>query len=95
MARSSGPSGPTPVESIRHGEKRVNIPTSDAEEFADPALLELRKAVYTRDESLDPQLVWRGKFDKDVHELVVDAPPVYIQEKIDPRVLVVQRSEAA
>src|SRR5690606_32302404 len=35
-----------------------------------------------------PQLVWRGKYGDDVTELVADAPPIYIQEKIDARVLV-------
>ncbi len=35
----------------------------------------------------DPQLVWRGKDDV-ADELLADAPPIYIQEKIDPRVLV-------
>lgn len=88
MARSSRPQGPTTVESFQHGEKRVNIPTADAEEFVDPEQTEVLSVVYERDPSLDPQLVWKGKFDGDVHELVADAPPIYIQEKIDPRVLV-------
>jgi len=37
-----------------------------------------------------PQLVWRGKYDGTANddELTTDAPPIYIQEKIDPRVLV-------
>ena len=43
---------------------------------------------YPRDPSLDPQLVWRGKDEQDSVDLVVDAPPIYIQEKIDPRVLI-------
>ena len=86
--------GPTPVDSITHGDKRTNIPTADAHEFVDPAIEEVRKVRYARDESLDPQLVWRGKYppadeigeaDRD---LVTDAPPIYIQEKIDPRVLI-------
>jgi adenine-specific DNA-methyltransferase len=42
---------------------------------------------WQRDHSLDPQLVWKGKdFEADVLE--GDAPPIYIQEKIDPRVLI-------
>lgn len=85
---------PTPVDAIKHGDKRTNIPTADAQDFVDPAIEEIRKVRYERDESLDPQLVWRGKyppadeaasFDND---LVTDAPPIYIQEKIDPRVLI-------
>jgi adenine-specific DNA-methyltransferase len=95
VARRSTPSGSTPVDAIKHSDKRVNIPTADGEVYVDPAIEEIRKARYARDESLDPQLVWRGKYpvkpeeaeDHD-NDLVTDAPPIYIQEKIDPRVLV-------
>ncbi|MGY1809992.1 site-specific DNA-methyltransferase [Blastococcus sp. SYSU D00669] len=84
---------PTPVEAIEHRDTRVNLPTADAvEDFGTPELEEIRTVALARDPSLDPQLVWKGKYpegdpaaDKD---LVVDAPPIYIQEKIDPRVLV-------
>ena len=62
--------------------------------FVDPAIEEVRKVRYARDESLDPQLVWHGKYppadeigEADL-DLVTDAPPIYIQEKIDPRVLI-------
>ncbi|MCL2483049.1 MAG: site-specific DNA-methyltransferase [Propionibacteriaceae bacterium] len=87
MARSSQPKGTTPVEATVHQDKRVNIPTADAQDFmpADPAIPQV---VYERDPSLDPQLVWRGKYDGDPTQLVADAPPIYIQEKIDPRVLI-------
>jgi adenine-specific DNA-methyltransferase len=87
--------GQTPVDSITHDEKRSNIPTADTVDFHDSAVLEeVRRARYARDESLDPQLVWRGKYPsaKDAtsyeNDLVTDAPPIYIQEKIDPRVLI-------
>src|SRR5215218_3273963 len=43
---------------------------------------------YPRDPSLDPQLVWKGKDEQDAADLVVDAPPVFVQEQIDPRALV-------
>ena len=43
---------------------------------------------YPRDPTLDPQLVWKGKDELDGEDLVADAPPIYIQEKIDPRVLI-------
>lgn len=36
----------------------------------------------------DAQLVWRGKDRQDWSDLVVNAPPVYIQEKIHPKVLI-------
>jgi adenine-specific DNA-methyltransferase len=81
-------SGPTPVESIRHSDaKRANLPTPEAEErYGYDA--EIRRAVYERDATLDPQLVWRGKPQLDESDLVADAPPIYCQEKIDPRALV-------
>jgi adenine-specific DNA-methyltransferase len=94
MARRAKQAGPTPVDSITHGDKRKNIPTADAQAFVDPAIEEVRKVRYARDESLDPQLVWRGKYPsaEEIGEtdldLVTDAPPIYIQEKIDPRVLI-------
>ncbi len=90
MVRKSGRTGPTPVEAIRHGDKRTNIPTADAHDFVDPQIETVRQVRYARDESLDPQLVWRGKYDTAGvgDDLVTDAPPIYIQEKIDPRVLV-------
>ena len=40
---------------------------------------------YPRNPDLDPQLVWRGKDDQDWSDLVVTAPPLYIQEKINPK----------
>ncbi len=62
MARNTS-KGPTPVNSITHDEKRTNIPTADSVEFHDSAVLEeVRQVRYARDESLDPQLVWRGKY---------------------------------
>jgi adenine-specific DNA-methyltransferase len=86
--KTQGPSGPTQVESIRHDDKRTNIPTADAHDFIDPATEKPSQLRYSRDPSLDPQLVWRGKDEQDSTDLTVDAPPVYIQEKIDPRVLI-------
>jgi adenine-specific DNA-methyltransferase len=92
VARSN--QGPKPVDAITHDDKRTNIPTADAHDFVSPEIEEVRKVRYSRDESLDPQLVWRGKYppadevDDYADELVTDAPPIYIQEKIDPRVLI-------
>lgn len=92
MARNPGPKGPTPVESITHADKRKNIPTADAQEFVTPQVEQLAKVTMQRDASLDPQLIWRGKYPDDdptqATDLVADAPPIYIQEKIDPRVLI-------
>lgn len=88
-------SSPTPVESIKHGDKRTNLPTADAQEFVTPQVEEARQILVERNPSLDPQLVWRGKYGDESAAsidgsatLEADAPPIYIQEKIDPRVLV-------
>ena len=78
------------VEAIRHDEaKRLNIPTAEhrsvlAAEEASP----LRVAYERRNRDLDPQLVWRGKDQQDWSDLVVQAPPLYIQEKVHPKVLI-------
>jgi len=78
----------TPVESITHDDKRANLPTADAHDFVGPELERPIPVRYRRDPSLDPQLVWKGKEELDGEDLVADAPPIYIQEKIDPRVLI-------
>ena len=41
-----------------------------------------------RNPDLDPQLVWRGKDKQDWSDLVVNAPPLYIQEKVKPKALI-------
>jgi len=78
------------VETFKHEEdKRKNIPTAEyqsvmAEEEKSP----VRVAYERRNRDLDPQLVWRGKDEQDWSDLVVSAPPLYIQEKVHPKVLV-------
>ncbi|MXZ86027.1 MAG: site-specific DNA-methyltransferase [Acidimicrobiia bacterium] len=88
-------SGPKPVEAITHDDKRANLPTADAHEFVDPEMEAPTRLRYPRDPSLDPQLVWKGKDALDGADLEVGAPPIYIQEKIDPRVLVENLRETA
>jgi adenine-specific DNA-methyltransferase len=85
----------TPVESITHGDKRSNLPTADAHDFVSPDLEKAVPVRYPRDSTLDPQLVWKGKDELDAEDLVSDAPPIYIQEKIDPRVLIENLRETA
>ena len=46
------------------------------------------KVKYARNTDLDPQLVWRGKDEQDWSDLVVHAPPLYIQEKVHPKALI-------
>jgi hypothetical protein len=48
----------------------------------------VRIAYERRNRDLDPQLVWRGKDQQDWSDLVVHAPPLYIQEKVHPKVLI-------
>ncbi|WP_444547265.1 DNA methyltransferase [Ottowia beijingensis] len=48
----------------------------------------VRVAMERRNRDLDPQLVWRGKDAQDEVDLVVQAAPLYIQEKVHPKVLV-------
>ncbi len=78
----------TPVDAIRHNDKRVNIPTADAQDFVDSGARAPIPLLYPRDTALDPQLVWKGKDAQDANHLLVEAPPLYIQEKLDPRVLI-------
>src|SRR5437764_1717200 len=75
----------TAVETIRHKDKRKNIPT---EELRDLYRDEPRKMLYPRDPSLDPQLVWKGKDEQDRQPLEVPAVPIYIQEKIHPQAII-------
>ncbi len=87
-ARKTINAGPIPVESITHGDKRANLPTADAQDFVAPEMDQPIPVRYPRDPTLDPQLVWKGKDALDSEDLVADAPAIYIQEKIDPRVLI-------
>jgi adenine-specific DNA-methyltransferase len=95
--RTAKAGGPTPVEAIVHPDKRTNLPTADAQDFVSEEVEQPTTLLWPRDPSLDPQLVWKGKDDTDGDDLAVEAPPIYIQEKIDPRVLVenLRRTAAA
>src|SRR4051812_24123034 len=86
--RTKKSSGPTPVDAITHGDKRANLPTADTHDFVAPEVEQPIPLRYPRDSTLDPQLVWKGKDDQDGEDLVAEAPAIYIQEKIDPRVIV-------
>jgi adenine-specific DNA-methyltransferase len=81
---------PKSVETIMHLEAiRMNIPTAEYESIVDAAeKVPIRLAYERRNRDLDPQLVWRGKDEKNWSDLIVHAPPVYIQEKVHPKVLI-------
>lgn len=89
------------VETLKHEEaSRKNIPTAEYQSVMqkeeqspmrvvlqrDACGLEEEKTRRNRD--LDPQLVWRGKDQQDWSDLVIQAPPLYIQEKVHPKVLI-------
>jgi len=98
------------VEALTHEEaKRKNIPTAEYQSVVDEETQKPKEVRYprggggleeekaSRNRDLDPQLIWRGKDEQDWSDLVVHAPPLYIQEKVHPKVLVddlMRRSES-
>ncbi|CAN5634048.1 site-specific DNA-methyltransferase [soil metagenome] len=89
------------VETLMHDEaSRKNIPTAEYQsvlqkEEQRPVRVTLQRGVSglddektARNRDLDPQLVWRGKDEQDWSDLVVHVPPIYIQEKVHPKVLI-------
>jgi adenine-specific DNA-methyltransferase len=90
---------PIEVTSLKHDDAtRKNIPTAEFESIMraeDKSPIQL--AYERRNRDLDPQLVWRGKDEQDWSDLIVQAPPLYIQEKVHPQVLIedLKRQSAA
>ena len=78
----------TPIDSVKHQDKRANIPTEELRDFMADDEKKPQKILYPRDASLDPQLVWKGKDEQDSQDLEVPAVPIYIQEKIHPSVII-------
>src|SRR5256885_2997724 len=78
------------VETLKHGEaSRRNIPTAEYQSVMQKEGQNPIRVAYERStRDLDPQLVWRGKDEQDWSDLVVHAPPLYIQEKDHPKVLI-------
>jgi adenine-specific DNA-methyltransferase len=89
------------VETLMHDEaSRKNIPTAEYQsvmqkEEQRPVRVSLKRTATglddektNRNRDLDPQLVWRGKDEQDWSDLVVHAPPLYIQEKVHPKALI-------
>ncbi|MBU2836418.1 site-specific DNA-methyltransferase, partial [Acidithiobacillus thiooxidans] len=99
MAKS--PKQSLTIETLTHDEAtRKNIPTAEyqavmRQDEQQPVQVGYpRQAAGLEDEKrsrnpdLDPQLIWRGKDRQDWSSLVVQAPPLYIQEKVHPKVLI-------
>ncbi len=78
------------VTAITHREtSRTNIPTSEMESLVrDEDKTPIQVAYERRNRDLDPQLVWRGKYEQDQSDLHIQAPPLYIQEKVHPKALI-------
>jgi len=79
---------PTPVASLRHKDRRTNIPTEELRDFVAEDEQAPKTMLYPRDPSLDPQLVWKGKDEQDRLDLAVPVVPIYIQEKIHPQAII-------
>jgi adenine-specific DNA-methyltransferase len=88
MAQKKAVTENTPVDTIRHADKRTNIPTEELRDFVDDDERAPQIMRYPRDTSLDPQLVWKGKDEQDAQDLEVPVLPIYIQEKIHPQVII-------
>ncbi|MBC7152928.1 MAG: site-specific DNA-methyltransferase [Rhizobium sp.] len=83
------PKQPKSVETLTHEEaKRKNIPTAEFQSVLEKEQQNPKRIRYPRNTDLDPQLVWRGKDEQDWSDLVVHAPPLYIQEKVHPKALI-------
>src|SRR3989442_5407545 len=90
MAKKLRPIPIKTVETLKHEEAtRKNIPTAEYHSVLQKKEQDsVRVAYERRNRDLDPQLVWRGKDEQDWSDLVVHAPPLYIQEKVHPKELI-------
>ena len=90
MARRRGTRKPLNVESLTHeAAGRTNIPSAEHQPLLkDDERHPIEAAFERRNPDLDPQLVWRGKDPADWSDLVTQAPPLYIQEKVSPKALI-------
>ena len=72
------------VEALTHGEAPLrNIPTAEHEPvMAEGDRSPIEVAYERRHRDLDPQLVRRGKDEQNWSDPVVQAPPLFIQEKV-------------
>src|SRR4029077_11989545 len=89
MARKKANIAKTVATLTHDADKRKNIPTAEFQSVVDQKQQSpIRLAYERRNRDLDPQLAWRGKDEQDWSDLVVHAPPLYIQEKLQPKVLI-------
>ena len=90
MPRKARGPKPKSVETLKHDEaRRSNLPSAEHQPLMrDEEQSAVRVAYERRNRDLDPQLVWRGKDEQDSADLEVNVPPLYIQERVHPKVLV-------
>ncbi len=90
MAAKRKPKAKKKVTTLTHEDaSRKNIPTVEYEAMmAEGDKSPVQVAYERRNRDLDPQLVWRGKDQQDWSDLLVQASPLYIQEKVHPKVLI-------
>jgi len=89
MPAKKKPAIPKVVAAIRHDDAtRKNIPSAEQQSIVQSEVEQNKSIRYPRNTDLDPQLVWRGKDEQDWSDLVVNAPPLYIQEKVHPKALI-------
>ena len=81
---------PKSIEALTHEEaRRTNLPSAEHQSLMRDEEQKLFRLAYERRNlDLDPQLVWRGKDQQDQSDLVVNVPPLYIQERIHPKALI-------
>ncbi len=84
------PASEKQIESFVHDDaSRRNIPPAEFQTMVrNQEKTPIQVSYERRNPDLDPQLIWRGKDLLDESPLVVNAPPLYIQEKIHPKVLI-------
>src|SRR3990172_5861604 len=89
MARKINPKTIKTVASLKHDEAtRKNIPTAEYQSVLEKEQQSPKQIRSPRNTDPDPQLVGRGKDEQDWSDLVVHAPPLYIQEKVHPKALI-------
>jgi len=75
------------ITSLEHKDKkRKNIPTAELRSFK-KTNLEIDNSKHLRDSSVDPQLIWKKKYEEN---LEIETVPVYVNEKIDPKFIIRQ-----
>jgi adenine-specific DNA-methyltransferase len=101
-ARQFGPVSYTRARPMAAGETRARDEDRDPQLIWNGARIRLtleqvRQLAETGEVAIgDAQLVWRGKDTQDWSDLIVQAPPLYIQEKIHPKAIIddLQRATA-